>query len=48
MAMINIDEIIKEKKLTANLLIQVHDELVYEVKEEEFDTLKVFSPILRW
>jgi DNA polymerase-1 len=34
-AMINIYEDFKEKKLSSKMLLQVHDELVFEVKKDE-------------
>ena len=40
LAMIQIDQKIKEKKLNLRLLLQVHDELVFEVKENELDEMK--------
>ena len=39
--MIEIDTEIKTRNLTAILLVQIHDELTYEVKEEEVDIAKV-------
>ncbi|MBF0493011.1 MAG: DNA polymerase I [Deltaproteobacteria bacterium] len=40
LAMIRFEEIKKKEKLESRLLLQVHDELVFEVKEEEKDTMK--------
>ena len=34
-AMINISKKIKEKNITSKMIIQVHDELIFEVPEEE-------------
>ncbi len=34
-AMINISKIIKEKNIASNMIIQVHDELIFEVPQEE-------------
>jgi DNA polymerase I len=35
MAMIKIDKIMEEKNLKSKMLLQVHDELIFDVKEEE-------------
>ncbi|MBL1224987.1 DNA polymerase I [Enterococcus sp. BWR-S5] len=40
LAMINMAERLKKEKLEATMLLQVHDELVFEVPEKELDTLK--------
>lgn len=37
--MIDLDDIISTDKIDARLLVQLHDELVYEVKLEEVDVL---------
>ncbi len=37
--MIDLDDIIYADKIDARLLVQLHDELVYEVKLEEVDVL---------
>ena len=34
-AMINISKIIKEKNIASKMIIQVHDELIFEVPQEE-------------
>ncbi len=39
-AMINIHRLIDEKKLRSKMILQVHDELVFEVPEEELETMK--------
>jgi DNA polymerase-1 len=39
-AMIRIDASIREQKLESRMLLQVHDELVFEVAENELDTMR--------
>jgi DNA polymerase-1 len=39
-AMINIHNEFRKKKLESKMLLQVHDELVFEVKTDEIDTVK--------
>lgn len=39
-AMLNIDTFIRENNIDAKMLLQVHDELVFEVKAEEQNTLE--------
>ncbi len=39
-AMIQIDADLRQQKLRAKMLLQVHDELVFEVPEEEVDAVK--------
>jgi DNA polymerase-1 len=40
LAMIRIDAELRERKLRSRMLLQVHDELVFEVAEDEVDTMK--------
>jgi DNA polymerase-1 len=40
LAMIRIDADLRERKLRSRMLLQVHDELVFEVPEDEIDTIK--------
>jgi len=40
LAMIRIDADLRERKLRSRMLLQVHDELVFEVAEDEVDTMK--------
>ncbi len=39
MAMIKIDKIMEEKNLKSKMLLQVHDELIFDVKEEEKEVI---------
>lgn len=39
LAMINVDRMLKEKKLKSKLVLQVHDELMIETKQEEKDVV---------
>ncbi|MBS3809289.1 MAG: DNA polymerase I [Desulfobacterales bacterium] len=45
MAMIRVDAALEEKQLKSSMLLTVHDELVFEVPEDELDTL---SDLVRW
>ena len=38
-AMIHIDKVIKEKRLKSKLLLQIHDELVFDVHKDEIDLM---------
>jgi DNA polymerase-1 len=40
LAMIRIDEALREQKLGSRMLLQVHDELVFEVPEDEIDAMR--------
>lgn len=40
MAMIKIDQQMSDKKLESKMLLQVHDELIFEVPEDELETMR--------
>jgi DNA polymerase-1 len=40
LAMIRIDAAIRERELKSQMTLQVHDELVFEVPEEEVDIMR--------
>ena len=40
LAMIRIDDDLRKRKLKSRMTLQVHDELVFEVLEDEIDTMK--------
>ncbi|MBW5449105.1 DNA polymerase I [Cohnella sp. CFH 77786] len=44
LAMVRMDEALRERGLRSRMLLQVHDELVFEVPEEELETMKVLVP----
>jgi DNA polymerase-1 len=44
LAMVRMDEALRERSLQSRMLLQVHDELVFEVPDEEFETMKVLVP----
>ena len=39
-AMINIHNVLKENKLNSKMILQVHDELVFEVPDNEVEDMK--------
>lgn len=41
MAMIEVDKLLKEKNLKSKMIMQVHDELVFELPKEELEELKL-------
>lgn len=41
MAMIEVDKLLKEKDLKSKMIMQVHDELVFELPKEELEELKL-------
>jgi DNA polymerase I len=43
-AMVSIDQKITEMKLATKMILQVHDELIFEVPSEERDAIKSFVP----
>ncbi|NRD76082.1 DNA polymerase I [Bacillus sp. BRMEA1] len=45
-AMIDMDEALKDKELKTRLLLQVHDELIFEAPEEEVEVLKTLVPLV--
>ncbi|WP_106766376.1 DNA polymerase I [Paenibacillus faecalis] len=44
LAMVHMDAALRERQLKSRMLLQVHDELVFEVPEEEIETMKVLVP----
>lgn len=45
-AMIDMDEALKDKGLKTRMLLQVHDELIFEAPEEEVEILKTLVPLV--
>jgi len=43
-AMINMQKMLKKEKLQANLLLQVHDEMIFEAPKSEIETLQKLVP----
>ncbi len=39
-AMVRIDELLRERSMKSRLILQVHDELLFETTQEEFESLK--------
>jgi DNA polymerase-1 len=47
LSMIEIDNIIEDKSIDAQMLLQIHDELIFEVKEDKVDEVsKIFIEIM--
>lgn len=44
LAMVQMDEALRERKLQSRMLLQVHDELVFEVPPEELELMKELVP----
>jgi len=44
LAMIHMDQALTDKKLKSRMLLQVHDELVFEVPEDELEIMKLLVP----
>ncbi|MBB6670998.1 DNA polymerase I [Cohnella nanjingensis] len=44
LAMVRMDEALRERGLKSRMLLQVHDELVFEVPPEELDTMRELVP----
>lgn len=44
LAMVQMDTRLKEENLKTRMLLQVHDELIFEAPEEEIETLKRIVP----
>lgn len=39
LAMINVDKLLKENKMKSKMILQVHDELIFDVKSDELDKM---------
>ena len=39
LAMIQVDRLMKEKKMKSQMILQVHDELIFDVYKEELDEM---------
>lgn len=39
LAMINVDKLLKENKMESKMILQVHDELIFDVKSDELDKM---------
>jgi DNA polymerase-1 len=46
LAMVKMDEELKARGLRSRMLLQVHDELVFEVPEDELETMKTLVPAI--
>ncbi|MBB3109575.1 DNA polymerase-1 [Paenibacillus phyllosphaerae] len=44
LAMVKMDETLRERGLKSRMLLQVHDELVFEVPDDELETMKTLVP----
>lgn len=44
LAMVHMDATLRERKLKSRMLLQVHDELVFEVPEDELELMKMLVP----
>ncbi|MDP4097866.1 DNA polymerase I [Paenibacillus sp. P96] len=44
LAMVHMDTVMRERKLRSRMLLQVHDELVFEVPEDELEIMKELVP----
>jgi DNA polymerase I len=43
MAMLRVDELLAERKLRARMLLQVHDELLFEAPEDEAEAIRALA-----